>query len=339
MDSVFTSEESFRSAFDHGLANLLPAEELGVFILVMANASYDGALFSDMQPALKQQFAYWADQFAAPEFDDSLLAPDDVAVFRSLLELGFENIRESKKRMAGIWQLQYNQMRAFRPLRNANRKVETNRQQYDENAFNFNKPFLKNEIFWEGEYSGKQLRLLYNKFPFADLHGLFVVEPELNKPQWLSQADHEFVWQFLSESGAQMPIGMGYSSLGGYASVNHQHFQTFVSKKKYPVELSCWDHNGGHMQYPLGCRKFFKADEAWQYIDSLQQGNIAFNLLYRTEEVYCFSRAFQGSYQQADWTTGFAWSETAGNLAVITADAYEHLHEADIASQMQLLRR
>ena len=339
MDAIFTSEDNFRSAFKDGLKAMLAAEELGAFILVLANASYDKQLFSEMKALLKKRFDDWAEYFASADFDENLLAADDVAVFRGLLELGFENIQETEKRMAGIWQLQYNPMRTFRPRRNADSKIESNRQDYDAQLFNFNKPFLKKEIFWEGDFSGKPLRLLYNKFPFADLHGLFVMEPDKEKPQWLFAQDHEFVWQFLTETGEKMPIGMGYSSIGGFASVNHQHFQTFVSKKKYPVELSCWEHNGGHMAYPLSCRKFFKADDAWQFIDALQQASAAFNLLYRPGEVYCFSRAFQGSYRHAEWTPGFAWSETAGNVTVTSADEFRQLQEADIQRELQLLRR
>jgi len=339
MHAIFTSEDNLRSAFRDGLKAMLAAEELGAFILVLANASYDRQLYSEMKPLLKQRFDDWAESFNLADFDEHSLAVDDVAVFRGLLELGFENIRVTEKRMAGIWQLQYNPMRAFRPRRNADSKIEVNRQDYDAQLFNFNKPFLKKEIFWEGDFSGKSLRLLYNKFPFADLHGLLVVEPDKEKPQWLSVQDHEFVWKFLAETGENMPIGMGYSSLGGYASVNHQHFQTFVSKKKYPVELSCWDHNGGHMSYPLNCRKFYKSDEAWQFIDVLQQANSAFNLLYRPAEVYCFSRAFQGSYVHEEWTPGFAWSETSGNITVTSEDEFRRLLEADIQHELQLLRR
>jgi hypothetical protein len=338
MDSVFSSEDKFTTAFTEGLKNMLAAEQLGAFILVLANAGYDRSLFAQLKSGLKLRFDYWAERFSSADFDENSQAPDDVAVFRGLLEMGFDNIGVTEKRMAGIWQLQYNPMRSFRPSRNADRKLDSNRQDYDAQLFNFNKAFLKREIMWEGEVSGKHLRLLYNKFPFADLHGLFVVEPGKEKPQWLTGVDHEFVWKFLSESSDRMPLGMGYSSLGGYASVNHQHFQAFVSKKKYPVELSCWDHNGGHMQYPLNCRKFYKADEAWQFIDALQQSNASFNLLYRNNEVYCFSRAFQGSYQHADWTPGFAWSETAGNMTVTSAEDFMSLEEAVISRELHKLR-
>jgi hypothetical protein len=339
MDSLFTSEDDFRTAFNDGLEKLLSADELGAFVLTLANASYDREIFSAMKPALKHRFDEWAGRFMKSSFDDAKHAPDDVAVFRALLDLGFDQIQGAEKRMAGIWQLQYNQMRSLRPRRNADTAFNTNRQDFESNDFNFNKPFLKKEIFWEGNIKGKQVRLLYNKFPFADLHGLFVISPEQDKPQWLSQGDHDFVWEFLSKTGEQMPIGMGYSSLGAYASINHQHFQSFISKKKYPVELSCWDHNGGHMQYPVGCRKLLEPDEAWQFINSLQQANVAFNLLYRPTELYCFSRAFQGSYRHAEWTPGFAWSETAGAIAVTSLKDYQLLEEADINRELQLLRR
>ena len=339
MQFPFSSEDNFQLAFSKGLDDLLTADELGVFILVLANASYDREIFSVMRPVLKRRFEEWADYFESDSVVEAEHAPDDVAVFQALRSLGFEQIQGAQKRMVGIWQLQYNQMRSFRPRRNADAAFNTNRVDFETNGFNFNKPFLRKEIFWEGDIQGKQVRLLYNKFPFADLHGLFVIDPENEKPQWLNQDDHNFVWQFLSDVGGQMPVGMGYSSLGAYASVNHQHFQSFISKKKYPVELSCWEHNGGHLQYPVACRKLIKADDAWQFIDSLQQANVAFNLLYRPDEIYCFSRAFQGSYQHADWTPGFAWSETAGGIAVTSLHEYRQLEDEDINRELKLLRR
>lgn len=338
-DPIFKSEDNFRQAFLTGLEKMLTSDELGAFVLVLANASFDAEIYNWLKKRLARRFEWWVEQFQRYEEAQMQYAADDVAVFKQLMKLGVDALSLTEQRMQDIWQLQYNQLRSFRPARNAGRKFTTISEAFDPGGFNFNKPFLQKEVFWQGEILGRQVKLLYNKFPFASLHGLFVIEPDDNKPQLLQKQDHEFVWQFLQALDPDLAMGMGYNSLGAYASINHQHFQSFVSKKKYPIELACWEHNGGTMHYPLACRKFVQVEEAWSYLDSLHAANIPYNLLYRGDEMFCINRAFQGSYQHSNWTAGFAWSETAG---VITTASMEDFHGLDtnaIQAEMLKLRR
>ena len=339
IDPVFSSQEQFSQTFVRGLENMLNSEELGAFILVLANASFDVQIYQQLKQQLAQRFAQWVEVFEQDAEAESRFAADDVAVFRQLMALGFEALAVTEHRMQDMWQLQYNQLRSFRPPRNAERVFNSISEAFDDNGFNFNKPFLQQEVFWQGEVLGHEIRLLYNKFPFASLHGLVVIDPQANKPQLLQQQDHELVWQLLHELDNQLPMGVGYNALGAYASINHQHFQSFVSKKKYPIELACWEHNGGNMHYPLACRKFMQADEAWEYLDSLHSANIPYNLLYRSGEMYCVNRAFQGSYQHSDWTGGFAWSEISGSIATTVRKDFEALGTADIQAEMMKVRR
>lgn len=339
LDAVFSSEEHFRQAFILGLENMLQSAELGAFILVLANATFEPEIYQRLKQPLAGRFKEWTNLFLQDAEVVKKSAVDDVAVFKQLMALGFDALNLTEHRMQGIWQLQYNQLRSFRPPRNADRKFATLSETFNENGFNFNKPFLQKEVFWQGAIAGRNVKLLYNKFPFASLHGLFVIEPDANKPQLLEKPDHELVWQFLHIAATNLPMAMGYNSLGAYASVNHQHFQSFVSKKKYPLELSCWEHNGGSMHYPLACRKFIQADEAWEYLQTLHQADIPYNLLYRSGEMYCVNRAFQGSYEHSNWTGGFAWSEISGSIATTSRGNFETLDTAAIEAEMMKLRR
>ena len=339
LDPVFLTEEAFLQAFKDGLDEMLDSDELGAFVLVLANATFDPAVYQQFNKRLARRFAQWLELFRNEPDAQRKFAADDVAVFKQLTDVGFAALQPTSHRSVDIWQLQYNQLRTFRPARNATRKFETTQQAFDFNGFHFNKPFLQKEIFWQGELYGHVVRLLYNKFPFASLHGLFVVEPEKNKPQLLDQATHELVWRLLHETQSTLPMGIGYNSLGAYASVNHLHLQSFVSRKKYPVELACWQHNGGSRQYPLNCQKFFHVEDAWRHLQDLHAVDIPYNLLYRGDEMYCVSRQFQGSYPHSSWTSGFAWSEVCGGLAITTKHDFEMLDTNAIENEMHKLRR
>lgn len=339
LDPFFFTEDTFTRAFNDGLDTMLDSSELGAFVLVLANATIDPAVYQYFETRLAKRFDQWLELFRNDPDVGKKFAADDVAVFKQLIDVGFAALQPTRHRIADVWQLQYNQLRTFRPARNATRAFETTSQAFDVNGFHFNKPFLQKEIFWQGELFGHGVRLLYNKFPFASLHGLFVVGPEKNKPQLLDQETHELVWRLLHETRATLPMGMGYNSLGAYASVNHQHLQSFVSRKKYPIELACWEHNGGARQYPLDCRKFYHVDDAWRYLHDLHAADVPYNLLYRGGELYCISRQFQGSYPHSSWTSGFAWSEVSGGLAVTSQDDFRMLDANAIENEMRKLRR
>jgi hypothetical protein len=336
-DNLFHSEEQFYRAFITGLETMLASDELGAFILVLANASFETELYAELRPQLAERFQYWREQLHKGALDR--FSPDDVTVFRQLAETGFENLKTTSFRHAGIWQLQFNQLRSFRPSRNAANAIESISQPFNPDGFHFNKPFLQKEVFWQGLIYDKNIKLLYNKFPFASLHGLLLVEPEAEKPQLLDQAAHDFIWRLLDEHASHLPMGVGYNAMGGYASVNHQHFQTFVSRKKYPVELACWEHNGGHLLYPVSCKKFYDAAAAWEHLNTLHEANVAYNLLFRKEAMYCLTRRFQGGYSQAQWTSGFAWSEVSGTVSLADHEILKQLTEKDIETELKKLQR
>jgi len=337
----FGSTEAYRDAFTHGLMELLHEDQLGAYILVLANAIHDPNVHRLLKPQLETRFRELSVLLTGyleegRSLDD---ASDDLLVFLKLMALGFERLQMCQSRQVGPWQIQYNQLRSFRPARMSNHAVTELFTPLGEEDFHFNKPFLEKEILWSGDLQGRNCSLLYNKFPFAPLHGLLVLEPEQNRPQFLDHETHGYLWQLVERLGDDMPgVGFGYNSRGAYASVNHQHFQMYVRDAgRFPVEQQAWTHRGGSLGYPLVCHCLASRERAWELLHGLHEANCAYNLLYRPGLLYIIPRAMQGSYQHAGWTSGFAWAETAGAITTFRSSDYAQLDEQQIAAELKKL--
>ena len=341
LPAPLASLPALEDAFAEGLGEMLERHRgLGVYILVLANAAFDGALWTRLAAPLAQRHADLAEAIAATlRSGDRLDAPDDdVLVFLKLLAIGFPQLQQTRSRRAGPWALSFNPIRALRPPRMSGAKVDCLRRPFDPAGFHFNKPFLAREVFWDGELLGKPARLLYNKFPFARLHGLLVPQPALELPQYLTPELHGWAWEVCSLAGAAVPgFCLAYNSLGAHASVNHLHFQSFVQEVPLPVQDPVFVHNGGEVAYPLPCRRFADAAEAWFHLDELHQRDTPYNLVYAPGSLHVLARAPQGSRVQAAWNAGFGWSDLAGAITLFSRDEFERLSEAEIAAELASL--
>lgn len=340
---IFRNREVLREAFIDGLERMLAEHHnLGVFILVLANATYDAPIYQRLQRPLQERFEQLSEQMRATLRAGRPLgdAPDDVLVFLKLMAVGFGDLELTRFRTVDGFELQFNPLRAYRPARASSAVVDSLCVPFDPNGFHFNKPFLQKEVLWAGDLQGRSCRLLFNKFPFAELHGLLVIDPEQNKPQWLTETDHRSVWRITESLGGKLPgVGFAYNAYGAYASVNHQHLQMFVrSAGEYPVESVRWQHRGGSEPYPLECHCFEEAGDAWQAIREMHQRMQAYNLLYRPGRLYLLARRFQGSYQHSTWTSGFAWSEVCGGMTTFNAEDFDALDGAAICAEIARLR-
>ncbi len=326
-DGPFVSPAALRGAFEERLGRLLQHDVLGVFILVLANASHEPGVFERLRAPLAAAFERWCERFDRGDARAQEAAPDDRAVFQRLRAFGLDALSETRWRRVGPWEAQFNPLRALRPPRSSDRRVTELRRPFDPAGFHFNRAFLRPEIFWEGELGGSCMRLLYNKFPFAELHGLLVPDPEAGRPQFLEREDHERIWAVAARLGGTLPgIGFGYNAYGAHASVNHLHFQLFLrSAGGYPIESAVWRHNGGDRPYPLPVQRHDDGATAWSAVQWLHTVGITYNLLYRPGCVYIAPRAMQGSHRHAAWTAGFAWSEIAGVMTLTDATAFSGL--------------
>lgn len=329
--SPFGSADAFRGAFGAGLRHLLRDDgRLGPLILVLANAVFDAGLYDRLRPELARRFRERAEVCRR-----ELMAgrrprdpEDDFTVFLKLMAIGFEHLEPGRMRRAGPWELQFNQVRSLRPERAAGRVPTGIRAPFDADGFQFNLPFLRKETFWTGKLRGSAVDLLFNKFPFVDLHTILVPEREANEPQYLTRARHLWTWDLAEHLAPALPgVGLGYNAYGAFASVNHLHFQMFVRERLLPVTEGRWRHNGGSHPYPACCECFQNPEDAWDRISDLHGLEVPYNLLYLPGRLYCLPRRLQASYDLPSWCAGQAWYELAGGTVAYNADDFESLGE------------
>jgi len=117
INPIFQSPENLESAFVDGLDNMLAQDELGVFILVLANALFDDKLWKLLKPKLIKKFEHLKSQPITG-------ADDDVAVFNKLIKLDLNELEVTKWREIGGFEVQYNPLRALRPQRLSGAKTQ-----------------------------------------------------------------------------------------------------------------------------------------------------------------------------------------------------------------------
>ena len=341
LPAPFRSPDTLRQAFVAGLQGLLVEPGLGGYILVHANAGFDAGIFEQLRRSLQDQFARLSASCreALRNGRDLIGAADDQAVFLKLMAIGFTGVELTRFRREDVWELQFNHIRAFRPPRMAETAAIGLHQPFNPNGFHFNKPFLRKEVFWAGDLLGLEVDLLYNKFPFAPLHGLLVPERHARAPQYLSHPYHLYVWALTQAMAEYLPgVGFAYNSYGAYASVNHLHFQMFVRDQPLPLTLGRWRHHGGAEDYPTTCEVYGTAAEAWDRLEELHRDEISYNLIYLPGRLYCLPRRNQGSYAHSPWTSGFAWYEAAGGVTTFNRRDYETLGANSIRQELRRLR-
>jgi hypothetical protein len=335
LPTPFQSPQAFRDTFASGLeAMLRDHQELGVFILVLANAAFDPEVGERLKRPLLEHYRTLKERFQNSD-PSQLGAPDDVAVFQRLLESGLEQPPPVLFRRAGIWELQFNRLRSFRPLRNAGAASPGLFKPFNRDGFHFGKPFLQKEVIWQGALLGREWRLFYNKFPFVALHGLLVPEVEQGLPQFIDGDELQRLWQLTETLAQGLPgIGFGYNAAGAYSSVNHLHFQSFVRQQPLPIESPRWQHCGGDTPYPLHCQRFDELDQAKGHLAHLHQQETHYNLLMRPGRCYFITRARQGQAEIPAWSAGFAWYEVSGGFVCFEEGEYRRLDEAGLGGAL-----
>lgn len=325
LPSPFASLTALEQPFIDGLAAMLARHrDLGVHILVLANAAYDPQVWTPLAPALAARHTELA--FVITDTLRNGERPsgpdDDLLVFLKLLAIGFADLATMESRCVGPWKVMFNPIRALRPPRNSDVKFENLLCPFDPAGFHFNRPFLGKEIFWEGELAGRPVRMLYNKFPFARLHGLLVPDALRETPQFLSPELHQWAWSVCAESGVP-GLCLGYNSYGAGASVNHLHFQSFVQPVPLPVQDPFFTHNGGNHPYPVHSLRFSDAADAWAELHRLHRNNTPYNLIYSKDCMHLVARVSQASGQLSAPCRSYGWSEMAGAVTLFSREAYE----------------
>ncbi|MDH5182031.1 MAG: hypothetical protein OEY07_20400 [Gammaproteobacteria bacterium] len=320
---VLSSSADYKQAFEAGLTQILQHKTAGTFILACANLFQHPELLQQNQSFLGKVYEHIETHYRACLRDNQQPgdAPDDIAVMYKLIEIGLDNLAavEYQKSTDGNadYLLNYNQLRSFRPARMSKSDNIQLAVPFNENGFHFDKPFLKKEIFAEGEMEGNRLSLLYNKFPFIHYHALLVADKAAHLPQYLTRPYLEYITRLQIRTQQQCPeFVVTYNSLGAGASVNHLHFHTWLETLPLPIFSPHFKHNGGNRAYPAACQVLHNADEAWQAIEVLHNNNTPYNLIFKDKKIYCLPRK-----NPAEEITGFdlgmfGWSQLAGLINV-----------------------
>lgn len=332
---VADDADAFQYLFVNSLRNMLSPEQAGAFILVLANSMQDEELRNGLRCELDANFKVVQKNIQQGNFS---ITGDDLAVFKAVEDIGIDSLSCWQLQNADHWELVYNPVRTLRPARVSGEAVDNIKQPFDENKFNFNKPFLRPEILWQGHWQGAQLRVLYNKFPFAPYHLIIVPDPEMQIPQYLTADYHGMMWSLIKQQQIVFPgFGAGYNSLGACASVNQLHFQCFMRKELLPVEQHRWRHNGGSDEYPMNCYTFGSARESWALIDQYHASNQPYNLLYRPGRCYVLPRMIQGSENVLPRVRGAGWIEQCGVFNVSDSSELESISEQELTDCLRSL--
>ncbi len=336
---IADSLQAFHALFIDRLDAMLDSDELGAFILVLANSMQDSATRQRLDARLKQVFERHREAF---ERGSLQAAADDMQVFEKLVYSGIDGYNVWRVVRKHPWVQFYNPLRALRPSRASAEVIENIRKPFDSGAFHFNKPFLQAERLWKGPVQGEEFdfdcTVLYNKFPFLPYHFILAPNAEDEFEQYLHQEFHELVWGLCEEYEDVLPgLGFGYNSIGACASVNHLHFQGFVYEPALPVELGMWRHHEGEAAYPMYCALFEDVDSAWQGIRLLHLLNQPYNLLYRPGKCYVLSRKMQGHPEVYSRVTGAGWIEAVGVFSEAQQAAIDKLSADSLRAEIHSL--
>ncbi len=320
--SPLDTPQALESAFLAGLRRLLATRRLAGYILCAANAAADPAVRAALGAVLDEQGRYHTRRFAADGCADA--GEEDRAVFAGMQELGEAALAPTQVRHAGPFEVQFNRLRALRPPRVSRLAPDSLYRPFDPDGFHFNRPFMLEERFWEGELGGRTVSLYYNKYPFARYHALLVPTREAGLPQYLDRETLIWVWERVSQAAAGLPdLLLAYNAFGACASVNHLHFHLLRRDTPLPAMVA----DG----WPVAMRTFASPEAAWEAIASLHAESIGYHLLLAPGRVWVLPRRRQGSVTLPPWSTGFTWYEMAGGV-VTTREADYTALSADAIS-------
>ena len=335
-----SSPTDFQIQFKQKLSKMLSPNELGTFILVLANSMQDTQLQAALAPQLKSTFN------DLEAIGDLRAAPDDLAVFDALKSKGISQYLSQaavwKTRNIGkdhFWQCTYNLIRALRPARASKESFTDIQKPFNKDTFHFDKAFLRAEILSEEIFDNTLLQVMYHKFPFVPYHLLIVIEAARHRAQYMDQKAHQLSWNLASHVSTNIPgFGIAYNSLGAGASINHLHIHSFIDEALLSIERSIWEHNGGPLEYPVHATRCKSSEESWQLLNQLHNQNTPYNLLYRDEVCYVIERKPQGSATLPTWMPSPGWFEACGGFNLDDQTLFEKLTQDEVQAGLSLLR-
>ena len=178
------------------------------------------------------------------ELDKDNKAGEDANLLGELVKTingGVLNIPKPDIKPVGDCLVQYNMIRGYRPVREAQAEQLNIDAKFNPAKFHYADPRLcpPETVFMTDEYKGTQFDLLFNKYPFTPFHFLLVPERGKMHNQYIGGGNFRFVeavWQFMEEA-KDPALRVAFNSLGAHASVNHMHFQAFFADDKFSLPI------------------------------------------------------------------------------------------------------
>jgi diadenosine tetraphosphate (Ap4A) HIT family hydrolase len=318
---IFSDAAEFRRKFRAGLNKLLQAPTVTPSRLVLVAAN---AIVLRDTSLLDQALAAARPLLAAPASGEP---NEDLDVLRHIVRAADPFNLIHRRTTAAGWLLEFNELRALRPRREAAAAVTTIHHSFDATKFNFTR--IPVESYWSGKWQHQNVAFYFNKYPIAPYHTSIVPAPGAGHPQYLTAQAHQLAWDLRAQLAETQPgLVIAYNALGAYASVNHLHFQMIPEGAHLPLLHA----PAGH--YPVPFTSHGTAGEAWDHIHGLQAHDQPFNLIYAADRAIVIPRQFQGTYDQPAWNTGFAWYELAGALIITDEHAFQTLTDPQIKAAL-----
>ncbi len=329
-EPIFNSITEFHTFFMQGLDLMLQNENLDTqtFNLVFGNTILhhnERDMIARLEAA-KKRLAATVDQTKTD---------DDTQIFLKLkdMKLDWQNWTMTEDRKINSWNVQLNKFRVLKPKGYGVKKISNTFQKFNSQDFNFNK--IKNPPIWQGTLLKRNMSLYYNKFPYKDLQSILVLDPQLNKEQFLTESDHVYIWNLCLELKHLYNLYIGYNSLGAFASINHLHFHLVVGIEELTIVQNKWSHNSGAVKYPATVYVFETAAKAWDLIKQMNSQNVPYNLLYMPGKIYIYPKKFQGTYEDPLWSTGLGWYELSGNFIIYDEKEIDLLTDQVISQSLE----
>ena len=270
-------------------------------------------------------------------------------------------------RSLGRFRLQFNQIRGFRPLREAVqqdiRLTDPLRKPAKPPSFND----FRDEDFFRFGFAGRGCRFFHNKYPFAPYHSVLVPDVTDDLGQYHRQyldpdADADLmdaVLDLVFSGCFGSSFRLGYNARGGHASIDHLHWQSFFVGDTWepPIESLLRSLSTSQPMllvgdYPLPFTWIPKSDAAGDCLRGkvkdviereLAGENISFNLYYSPLGVAVFVRKGQSDEEYfnclkgSPFTTGLAFFEMLSEVICPKHEAYLSCDEAKIAALYRTL--
>lgn len=140
---VASSLKQFQATFISRLHQMLSPDELGAFILVLANSMQDENIKKELAQELNAVFEKLKQAYEKKALKAT---HDDLLVFEKILGKGISSLPVWESDQHGPWLLLNNPMRALRPPRVSLETVDSVHRLFDETRFHFNKAFAPRDF-------------------------------------------------------------------------------------------------------------------------------------------------------------------------------------------------